>query len=58
MAAYFSDDRMYHERLLLWKRDAPKWVIMTPLITCMLRTFLNMATQVVILSRYEKPLSF
>ena len=30
VAAYFSDDRMYHERVLLWKSDGMRWVILTP----------------------------
>ncbi|CAE7458265.1 SLC34A1 [Symbiodinium microadriaticum] len=30
VAAYFNDERMYHERVLLWKSDGMKWVILTP----------------------------
>ena len=30
VAAYFSDEGMYHERLLLWKSESMKWVILTP----------------------------
>eukprot|EP00439_Symbiodinium_sp_Y106_P077626 s190_g16.t1 len=30
VAAYFSDDQMYHERVLLWKSSAMKWAILTP----------------------------
>ena len=30
MAAYFSDDGMYHKRVLLWKSHGSSWVILTP----------------------------
>ena len=30
VAAYFSDDGMYHERVLLWKGSGMNWVIVTP----------------------------
>ena len=30
VAAYFNDERMYHERILLWKSDGMKWAILTP----------------------------
>ncbi|CAE7388043.1 unnamed protein product [Symbiodinium sp. CCMP2592] len=30
VAAYFNDDRMYHERVLLWKSHDMTWAILTP----------------------------
>ena len=30
MAAFFADDNMYHERVLLWFVEGMKWVVLTP----------------------------
>ena len=30
VAAYFNDEGMYHQRVLLWKGEGMKWFILTP----------------------------
>ena len=39
MAAYFNDDGMYHERILLWRSHEMVWGMLTPDLDVYLEDF-------------------